>query len=172
MASAFSFGSSPSSLPNTSYLNISDPVSSGGFSGAPLGGSGMIDPGTATLIATGVSSLGSAVGGAASGKGAKSAATQAKEAAAEQAKMVVQANRENLLGGFGLEDLSQKQELAFGGPRERAEEFANQQFSSAMDAGPGSYQRGIVTMARNLAARQAETEPFRRTGFTPMSRYT
>ena len=132
----------------------------------------MIDPGTATLIGTGISAIGSGVGGAAAGKGAKSAADQAREAAAEQAKMVTQANRETLLGSFGLEDLAQKQDLLFGGPRRRADEFTNRQFASAMDAGPGAYQRGLVTMGQNLAARQAETDLFRRTGVAPMSRYS
>jgi len=128
----------------------------------------MIDPGTATLIGTGVSALGSAIGGGAAGKGAKSAADQAREAAEQQAQMVVQANRENLFGGFGLEDLSQRQKMLFGGPRERFENFQNEQFASAMEAGPGAQARARQEMAQNLALRQQELS---KTGFAPMSRF-
>lgn len=155
-----SYGTSVSSIPNTSYLNATEPFSS-------FGGS-MIDPGTATLIGTGISAIGSGVGGAAAGKGAKSAAQQAREAAAEQARQVTQANRETLLGTFGLENLAQQQEMAFGGPRSRFDEFENAQFSGAMAAGPGAQSRNIQTMAQNLAARQQELS---RTGFAPMSRF-
>lgn len=133
---------------------LPDATSSYNFS-SPLGGS-MIDPGTATLIGAGVSAIGSGVGGAASGKGAKSAAEQAREAAAEQAKQVTQANRETLLGTFGLENLAQQQEMLIGGPRERFKSFEDARFSSAMDASPTSQARARQTMAQNLAMRQAE----------------
>lgn len=161
------FGTPLSSIPNTSFLNVSEPFSSFGFSGAPLG-ENMIDPGTATLVGAGLSGIGALGGGVASGKGAKSAAEQAREAAAEQAKMVVQANRENLLGGFGLEKLAQEQETFWGGPQKRFKEFEDAQFSGAMAAGPGAQSRNIQTMAQNLAARQQELS---RTGFSPMSRF-
>jgi hypothetical protein len=164
--SSFSFGTPLSSIPNTSYKNVSEGISYGG------GGSSMIDPGTATLVSAGISAIGSGVGGAASGKGAQSAADKAREAAAEQAKSVKEANRETLLGTFGLESLAQKQDVLFGGPLAIANEFDNRRFASAMDAGPGAYQRGLVTMGQNLAARQAETDLFRRTGVAPMSRYS
>lgn len=126
----------------------------------------MIDPGTATLIGAGISGIGSAVGGAAGGKGAKSAAEQAREAAAEQARTVVQANRENLLGSFGLEDIAQKQDMIFGGPRERFGAFEDQQFARAMSQGSGSQAAARQTMAQNLAARQAELNRF-----APMTRF-
>lgn len=155
-----SYGTPVSSIPNTSYLNATEPFSS-------FGGS-MIDPGTATLIGAGVSAIGSGVGGAAAGKGAKSAAQQAREAAAEQAKQVTQANRETLFGTFGLENMAQQQEMIAGGPRARFGEFENQQFAGAMAAGPGAQARNRQTMAQNLASRQQELS---KTGFTPMARF-
>lgn len=145
---------------------LPDTTSSYSFS-SPSGGN-MIDPGTATLIGTGISAIGSGIGGAASGKGAKSAAEQAREAAAEQSKMVVQANRENLFGGFGLEDLAQRQEMLFGGPRKRFTDFEDQRLASAMAAGPGAQANARQIMAQNLAARQQELSG---TGFAPMSRF-
>jgi len=157
--SPFSFGTPLSSIPNTSYQNISEGLSY-------EGGGGMIDPGTATLIGAGVSAIGSGIGGAASGKGAKSAAEQAREAAAEQAKSVVQANRETLLGSFGLEDIAQKQDMIFGGPRERFGAFEDQQFARAMSQSPGAQADARQTMARNLAMRQAEFNKF-----VPMTRF-
>jgi uncharacterized protein HemX len=157
-----SYGTPLSSIPNTSYLNASEPFSS-------FGGS-MIDPGTATLIGTGISALGSGVGGAAAGKGAKSAAQQAREAAAEQAKQVTQANRETLLGTFGLENLAQQQSMLTGGPRERFREFEDAQFASAQAGGFGAQERARQTMAQNLAMRQAD---FGKSGFAtpPLARF-
>lgn len=152
------FGTPLSSIPNTSYLNVSEPFTGGD----------MIDPGTATLIGAGVSAIGSGVGGAAAGKGAKSAAEQAREAAAEQAKAVTEANRETLFGTFGLENIAQQQDMIFGSPRKRFAEFENQQLAGAMAAGPGAQARSRQTMAQNLAARQQELS---RTGFAPMSRF-
>lgn len=139
-----------SSIPNTSF------------------GGNMIDPGTATIVGAGLSGAGALAGGAAGGKGAKSAAEKAREAAEEQSRMVVQANRENLLGGFGLEDLAQQQEMFWGGPRERFKAFEDAQFSGAMAGSPGAQARARQTMLQNMAARQQEMD---KRGFTPLSRF-
>lgn len=157
-----SYGTPLSSIPNTSYLNVSEPFSS-------FGGS-MIDPGTATLIGAGVSAIGSGVGGAAAGKGAKSAAQQAREAAAEQAKQVTQANRETLLGTFGLENLAKKYDMFTGAPMTRFTEFEDAQFSGAQAGGLGAQERARQTMAQNLAMRQAD---FGKSGFAtpPLARF-
>lgn len=157
-----SYGTPLSSIPNTSYLNVSEPFSS-------FGGS-MIDPGTATLISAGVSAIGSGVGGAAAGKGAKSAAQQAREAAAEQAKQVTQANRETLLGTFGLENLAKKYDTFTGAPMARFTEFEDAQFAGAQAGGLGAQERARQTMAQNLAMRQAD---FGKSGFAtpPLARF-
>ena len=164
-----SYGTPLSSIPNLSYTNVSDPFSSSGFSGAPLGGS-MIDPGTATLVSAGLSGIGSLAGGAASGKGAKSAAQEAREAAEEQAKMVVQANRENMLGGLGLETFTKKYDMLTGAPITRFTEFEDAQFSGAQAGGVGAQARARQTMAQNLAMRQAD---FGKSGFAtpPLARF-
>jgi len=164
-SSPFSFGTPLSSIKNTSFANLSDPISSVGFSGAPLGSS-MIDPGTATVVGAGISSVANIIGGQQAGKGAKSAADQYRDAMEEQAKQVTQANRETLLGSFGLEDIAQKQDMIFGGPRERFDAFGNQQFARAMSQGPGAQADARQTMARNLAMRQAEHNKF-----VPMTRF-
>ena len=164
-----SYGTPLSSIPNLSYTNVSDPFSSSGFSGAPLGGS-MIDPGTATLVSAGVSGLSNIVGGAA-GKGASNtAAAQAKEAAEQQAKMVVQANRENMLGGLGLETFTKKYDMLTGAPITRFTEFEDAQFSGAQAGGVGAQARARQTMAQNLAMRQAD---FGKSGFAtpPLARF-
>lgn len=150
---------------------LPDATSSYSFS-SPLGGS-MIDPGTATLVGAGLSGIGSLAGGAASGKGAKSAAEQAREAAAEQAKMVVQANRENLLGGYGLETFSKQYDMLTGGPIERFKEFEDAQFSGSMSAGPGAQERARQTIGQNLAMRQADLSAagFRPPITPPMARF-
>lgn len=130
----------------------------------------MIDPGTATLIGAGVSAIGSGVGGAAAGKGAKSAAQQAREAAAEQAKQVTQANRETLLGTFGLENLAKKYDTFTGAPMARFTEFEDAQFAGAQAGGLGAQERARQTMAQNLAMRQAD---FGKSGFAtpPLARF-
>jgi len=164
-----SYGTPLSSIPNLSYTNVSDPFSSSGFSGAPLGGS-MIDPGTATLVSAGVSGLSNVVGGAA-GKGASNtAATQAREAAQQQTKMVVQANRENMLGSLGLETLAKKYGMLSGAPNTRFTEFEDAQFSGAQAGGLGAQERARQTMAQNLAMRQAD---FGKSGFAtpPLARF-
>lgn len=144
-----------------------DATSSYSFSSPSTQGN-MIDPGTATVVSAGLTGLTNIVGGQA-GKGASNnAAAQARAAAEEQAKMVKEANRENLYGGYALEDLAQQQELALGGPRNRFGEFENRQFASAMAFSPSAQARDRLQTARSLAERQAALD---KAGFTPMARF-
>lgn len=149
--------------------NLPDATSSYTFS-SPFTGGNMIDPGTATLVSAGLSGIGALGGGAATGKGAKSAAQEAREAAEQQAKMVVQANRENMLGGLGLETFTKKYDMLTGAPITRFTEFEDAQFSGAQAAGLGAQERARQAMAQNLAMRQAD---FGKSGFAtpPLARF-
>ncbi len=125
-----------------------------------------MDPVTGALVGGALSGVGALGGGVAQGKGAKSAAEQAAEAAAEQSKTVLQVSRENPLIGFGFESLSQEQDLLKGGPLARFKEFEDAQFSRAMSQGPGAQAAARQAMAQNLASRQAELNKF-----APMTRF-
>ncbi len=143
----------------TSTASYLSPIGSSSFLPA---NNAMIDPGTATLIGTGISSIVSGAGGAAAGKGAKSAAQQAREAAAEQARSVVEANRENLMGGFGLDYATKKAAFTTTDPMSRWSDIQDAFASRALEQGPGAQAERRQQMAQNLAERQAQF-----TGFLP-----
>lgn len=142
-------------ISTASYLS---PVGSSSFLPA---NNAMIDPGTATLIGTGISSLVTGAGGAAAGKGAQSAADKAAEAARYQAEQVTQANRENLYGGFGFEKAGQEYGLVTGEPIKRYNAMQDAFANRALEQGFGAQAERRQQMAQNLAERQAGFSGFR-----------
>jgi len=130
------FGTPLSSIPNTSWQNVSSPVSSaGGFSGSPTTSSfkptGM-DP---VSIGLGVASIGSAIFGASAQKQAAEESARATEEAAKRAAASTKAAAEaggatqiaGKLGGFGIDYLTQRYNTGAGG-------FANR-WNALQDAG-------------------------------------
>lgn len=128
------FGTPLSSIPNTSYLNVSSPVSSAGFTGSPTSSfkpTGM-DP---FSIGLGVASIGTSIAGlfgqeSAAGKQAKATEEAARIAAAsteKAAKIGAEAQIAGKLGGFGLDYLTSRYEGGAGGALNRinaARDFA------------------------------------------------
>lgn len=129
MAGSFSFGRSLSSIPNTSFLNVSSPISSAapGASAAyqqaisqPTGASG-VDP-----ISAGAAILAPVIGGI-FGQSAAEKQAQATERAAEisraatekAAKIGAKAQIAGQLGGFGLDYLTSRYEGGAGGALNR-----------------------------------------------------
>jgi hypothetical protein len=130
------FGTPISSIPNTSWQNVSTPVSSaGGFSGSPTTSSfkpaGM-DP---VSIGLGVASIGSAIFGASAQKQAAADSARATEEAAKRAEAATKAAAEaggatqiaGKVGGFGIDYLTQRYNTGAGG-------FANR-WNALQDAG-------------------------------------
>lgn len=118
------FGTPLSSIPNTSWQNVSAPVSSaGGFSGSPTTSSfkpiGM-DP---VSIGLGVASIGASIFGASTqANAAKQAAQETADAtrfAAQQSKKAAEAagatQIAGKLGGFGIDYLTQRYNTGAGG---------------------------------------------------------
>jgi hypothetical protein len=129
MAGSFSFGRSLSSIPNTSFLNVSSPISSAapGVSAAyqqaisqPTGASG-VDPfsvGAAVLAPV----IGGIFGQSAAQKQADAtakAAAEAREATEKAAKIGAQAQIAGQIGGFGLDYLTSRYEGGAGGALNR-----------------------------------------------------
>ena len=165
--------SSSSWVGNPTFTNPSFGIdSTGQFSGVgdalannPLSSSG---GGMFPLAAPIIGAVGAIGGGIASGKGAKSAADKAAEAAQEQAKMITEANRENLYGGFGFEKLGKEYGLISGEPINRFNAMQDAFANRALEQGFGAQAARRVSMAENLAERQAAMSGFRT---PPMSRF-
>jgi hypothetical protein len=130
------FGTPISSIPNTSWQNVSTPVSSaGGFSGSPTTSSfkpaGM-DP---FSIGLGVASIGASIFGASSQQKAAEESARATEEAAKIAAASTKKAAEaggatqiaGKLGGFGIDYLTQRYNTGAGG-------FANR-WNALQDAG-------------------------------------
>jgi hypothetical protein len=128
------FGTPLSSIPNTSYLNVSSPVSSAGFTGSPTSSfkpTGM-DP---FSIGLGVASIGTSIAGLFGQKSAAEKQAEATEEAAriaaasteKAAKIGAEAQIAGKLGGFGLDYLTSRYEGGAGGALNRinaARDFA------------------------------------------------
>ncbi len=93
-----------------------------------------MDPGTATLIAGGVSGLGSGV----SAIGGKNAGNQARAAAREQAAVVQAAGRETPIANFGFDVAGKKFDTLFGGPADRFNLAQDTALQGALLTDPGS----------------------------------
>jgi hypothetical protein len=93
-----------------------------------------MDPGTATLIAGGVSGLGSGV----SAIGGKNAGNQARAAAREQAAAVQAAGRETPIANFGFDVAGKKFDTLFGGSANRFNLVQDTALQGALLTDPGS----------------------------------
>ena len=170
LGSSSSWGGSPISsgswTANPTFTNPSFGIdSTGQFSGVgdalasnPLGSSG---GGMFPLAGPIIGAVGAIGGGMASGKGAKSAADRAAEAARYQAEQVTQANRENLYGGFGFEKAGQEYGLVTGEPIKRFNAMQDAFANRALEQGFGAQAERRQQMAQNLAERQAGFSGFR-----------
>lgn len=119
-------------------------------------------------LSAGIGAVGSLVGGVFGGKGARSAASQARKAAQEQARMVKEANRETLYAGPVFEAMGRRYSFLEGEPIDRLNAFQTAKLESAMDQSFGAQAARREEMARNLALRNDELNK----GFvTPLSRF-
>lgn len=120
------FGTPLSSIPNTSYLNVSSPVSSAGFTGSAVSSAkptGM-DP---FSIGLGVASIGASIFGASQQQKAAEEQARATEEAAriaaatskKAAQIGATAQIAGKLGGFGLDYLTSRYEGGAGGALNR-----------------------------------------------------
>jgi hypothetical protein len=117
-----------------------------------------------------IGAVGAIGGGIASGKGAQSAASQARAAAEAQARQVTEANRENMYGGFGFEKAGKEYNFLYGGDIDRFGAFRDAKLESALQQGPAAQAANRIQMAQNLALRQQElfgSKP----GGAPMTRF-
>mgnify|MGYP000577084890 CR=1 FL=1 len=151
-----SFGTPLSSIPNTSYKNLSSPVSYTGSTGMdPLIGASLISAG------------GSAIAGGASASGSKKAADKAKSAAEAQAEAIEKASREAPLIGFGMEAAGKQYDAYKGGPMDRLKAFEDAKLEGALAFSPNALARQRLQLSRELAGirQQAygkEMDPFSR----------
>ena len=120
---------------------------------------GAMDPGTATLIAGGVSALGSG----ASAIGGKNAGNQARAAAREQAAAVQQAGRETPIANFGFDVAGKKFDTLFGGPADRFNLAQDTALQGALVTDPGSY--GSIEARRDQLRRNQELFRARTPGY-------
>jgi len=151
-----SYGTPLSSIPNTSYLNVSSPVSSTGSTG--------MDPITGAAIIGAGSSL---VSGGLGASGSKKAGDKAQAAAKAQAEAVQQAAKESPLIGFGMEAIGKKHDLFLGGPMDRAKAYQDTKMAGALAFSPNTLAKERLRNAQELAAfrQQAygkEMDPFNR----------
>lgn len=132
MPSSFSFGRSISSIPNTSYLNVSEPISSSGFTGAPISASSSIKPTgmDPVSIGLGVASIGASIFGASKQEQAAREQAQAVEDAAktaaastkQAAEIGAVAQLRGKQAGFGYDYLTSRYEGGAGGALARLNE--------------------------------------------------
>lgn len=151
-----SYGTPLSSIPNTSYLNVSSPISS-------IGSTGMEPITTAALIGAG----GSLVSGGIGASGSKKAGDKAQAAAEAQAEAVKQASENAPLIGFGMEASGDKYGFTQGGPMNRAKAFEDTKMAGALAFSPNTLAKERVRLSQELAGiRQQnygkEMDPFQR----------
>jgi hypothetical protein len=120
---------------------------------------GTMDPGTATLVAGGMSALGSG----ASAIGGKGAGQAAARAAREQAAAVQQAGRETPIANFGFDVAGKKFDTLFGGPADRFNLAQDTALQGALVTDPGSY--GSIEARREQLRRNQELFGARTPGY-------
>lgn len=151
-----SYGTPLSSIPNTSYLNVSSPVSSTGSTG--------MDPITGAAIIGAGSSLAS---GGLSASGSKKAGDKAQAAAKAQAEAVKQASENAPLIDYGMQVAGKQFDTFRGGPMDRVKAFEDTKMAGSLAFSPNTLAKERVRLAQELAGvRQQnygkEMDPFQR----------
>lgn len=150
-------------FPNTSYLNVSEPVSSSGFAGEPVSSGGaMFDPVTLGL---GVANIGASLFGASAANQTQANIANAQmAAAADQLKWQTMLGREQAKGQLGAEIGSRifqstvAPDLEFGRQKEAAMFAAGPlgERQLALDVERARRQFGLTQSAEAREARQRE----------------
>jgi hypothetical protein len=152
---AFSFGTPLSSVSNTSYKNLSNPVSYTGAGMDPLIGASLIGAGS-SLVSGGIGASGS-----------KKAGDKAQAAAQAQADAIEKASREAPLIGFAMESLGKQDDLYRGGPLDRAKAFEDTKMAGALAFSPNTLAKERTRLSQELAGIRAQSygkqmDPFTR----------
>ncbi len=151
-----SYGTPLSSIPNTSYLNVSSPISSTGSTG--------MDPITgAALIGAG----GSVISGGLGASGSKKAGDKAQAAAEAQSEAIKQASENAPLINYGMQASGKLFDTRRGGPMDRTKAFEDTKMAGSLAFSPNTLAKERVRLAQELAGiRQQnygkEMDPFQR----------